>query len=260
MVRCITGVLVSATLFSAASANDFYRQDPTNSFAGLSSQDARNPGGLGWFSEVADNFPAEAGWSIGQVDFWGGYASLPGQPGNTEGFTVRFYTDNFGSPGNLVFEQDVMSFTREQYFVGGPFDWAGYAYSVDLDPPFVVPATEEMWISVVALLARGGGVDEPQWGWVAAATFTNPPFAHQWFFSPGNFTQQSNDVSFVLSEGSAAPTCPPDLNGDGVVDADDFFLFLQLFAAGDPRADFNNDGVIDADDFFAFLSAFAAGC
>ena len=54
--------------------------------------------------------------------------------------------------------------------------------------------------------------------------------------------------------------CPPDLNGDGVVDADDFFLFLQLFAAGDPRADFNNDGVIDADDFFAFLSAFAAGC
>ncbi len=57
-----------------------------------------------------------------------------------------------------------------------------------------------------------------------------------------------------------APTCPPDLNGDGVVDADDFFLFLQLFAAGDPRADFNNDGVIDADDFFVFLSAFAAGC
>ncbi|MCC5786713.1 MAG: hypothetical protein JJU33_08445, partial [Phycisphaerales bacterium] len=50
-----------------------------------------------------------------------------------------------------------------------------------------------------------------------------------------------------------APTCPPDLNGDGVVDADDFFLFLSLFASGDPRADFNNDGVIDADDFFAFL-------
>ncbi|MCC5786959.1 MAG: hypothetical protein JJU33_09695 [Phycisphaerales bacterium] len=56
------------------------------------------------------------------------------------------------------------------------------------------------------------------------------------------------------------PACPPDLNGDGVVDADDFFLFLQLFAAGDPAADFNNDGVIDADDFFAFLGAFAAGC
>ncbi|MCC5785063.1 MAG: hypothetical protein JJU33_00005, partial [Phycisphaerales bacterium] len=56
------------------------------------------------------------------------------------------------------------------------------------------------------------------------------------------------------------PTCPPDLNGDGVVDADDFFLFLQLFADGDPRADFNNDGVIDADDFLAFLNDFAQGC
>ncbi len=54
--------------------------------------------------------------------------------------------------------------------------------------------------------------------------------------------------------------CAPDINGDGVVDADDFFEFLSLFAAGDPRADFNADGVIDADDFFAFLSAFAAGC
>ncbi|TVS08207.1 MAG: hypothetical protein EA423_02020 [Phycisphaerales bacterium] len=60
--------------------------------------------------------------------------------------------------------------------------------------------------------------------------------------------------------GGTGPTCPPDLNGDGVVDADDFFLFLSLFASGDPRADFNNDGVIDADDFFAFLGAFAAGC
>ncbi|TVS09044.1 MAG: hypothetical protein EA423_00570, partial [Phycisphaerales bacterium] len=57
-----------------------------------------------------------------------------------------------------------------------------------------------------------------------------------------------------------SPACPADLNGDGVVDADDFFLFLQLFANGDPRADINNDGVIDADDFFAYLGLFAAGC
>ncbi|MCC5785512.1 MAG: hypothetical protein JJU33_02290 [Phycisphaerales bacterium] len=60
--------------------------------------------------------------------------------------------------------------------------------------------------------------------------------------------------------GGGAPICRPDLNGDGVVDADDFFLFLQLFAAGDLRADFNNDGVIDADDFFVFLNLFAQGC
>ncbi len=54
--------------------------------------------------------------------------------------------------------------------------------------------------------------------------------------------------------------CVADLNNDGVVDADDFFLFLQLFASGDTRADINGDGVIDADDFFAYLTLFAQGC
>ncbi len=67
------------------------------------------------------------------------------------------------------------------------------------------------------------------------------------------------DSNLALYQG-CPPACIPDLNADGVVDADDFFLFLQLFAAGDPRADINNDGVIDADDFFAFLTLFAAGC
>jgi len=59
---------------------------------------------------------------------------------------------------------------------------------------------------------------------------------------------------------TTVPTCPADLTGDGVVDADDFFLFLSFFAAGDPRADINGDGVIDTDDFYDFLDLFAQGC
>lgn len=72
--------------------------------------------------------------------------------------------------------------------------------------------------------------------------------------------------------GSASPGSPGYLQPNGVVDADDFFAFLALFAAGDARADISGsaspgsqaylvpDGVIDADDFFTFLSVFAAGC
>ncbi|MCC5786027.1 MAG: hypothetical protein JJU33_04920 [Phycisphaerales bacterium] len=71
------------------------------------------------------------------------------------------------------------------------------------------------------------------------------------------FTDGSSGVFYTTA---TAPACPADLNKDGVVDADDFFLFLQFFAAGDPRADINGDGVIDTDDFFEYLDLFAQGC
>jgi len=65
--------------------------------------------------------------------------------------------------------------------------------------------------------------------------------------------------------------CPADLTGpdagvpDGVVDANDFFFYLNLFAAGDSAADLTGnggapDGVIDANDFFAYLGLFTQGC
>ncbi len=65
--------------------------------------------------------------------------------------------------------------------------------------------------------------------------------------------------SFQNADGSPCQTHPADLNADGVVDADDFFLFLDAFANADPLADLNYDGSIDADDFFAFLRLFAQG-
>lgn len=60
---------------------------------------------------------------------------------------------------------------------------------------------------------------------------------------------------------AAVPSgCAVDLDGSGAVDVNDFFTFLDLFAAGDARADFTGDGTLDVDDFFTFLDAFAAGC
>ncbi len=54
--------------------------------------------------------------------------------------------------------------------------------------------------------------------------------------------------------------CPADVTGDCVVDVGDFFLFVALFASGDPAVDFNADGAVDVLDFFAFVSLFNAGC
>jgi len=54
--------------------------------------------------------------------------------------------------------------------------------------------------------------------------------------------------------------CCADLNRDGILDADDFFLFLDLFAAEDPHADFVEDGKIDSSDFFRYTDLFARDC
>ena len=55
--------------------------------------------------------------------------------------------------------------------------------------------------------------------------------------------------------------CAADLDGDGDADADDFFSYLDAFAAGDlDVCDVDGDGDCDADDFFGYLDVFAQGC
>jgi hypothetical protein len=70
----------------------------------LSAQDARNAGGLGWFSEVVDDFDATAGWNINAIEFWGGYDRVA--PGNTHGFMIRFLLRVRGQVGALQLTQE----------------------------------------------------------------------------------------------------------------------------------------------------------
>lgn len=55
-------------------------------------------------------------------------------------------------------------------------------------------------------------------------------------------------------------SCPPDLNGDGTVNSQDFIRFLNYWTAAHPIADWNRDGVVNSLDFLAFLNAWIAGC
>lgn len=254
--------LIAAFVLNTASADVLWTQPQANSFGGLSSQDARNPGGLGWFSEVADNFDGQAGWSVDEVEFYGGYATPLGQEGNTEGFTIRFYTDNGGHPGTRIFEQDVFTFTEEHYYTQPSLGYAGYRYSVSLSPAFNVDTDGVYWVSVVAILARGGGANEPQWGWIASTAVT-PPRAHQWFFNPGGFTEQGNDVAYSLISNGAAP-CPGDLDGDGLVGLSDLAGLLSNFGtpggATPEQGDLDGDGDVDLADLAALLGNFGTTC
>ncbi len=70
----------------------------------------------------------------------------------------------------------------------------------------------------------------------------------------------SGDVSIRVFYG-LAPKCAADLDGDGAIDGDDFFDYLDAFAADELSiCDLDADADCDADDFFGYLDLFAQGC
>jgi hypothetical protein len=79
---------------------------------------------------------------------------------------------------------------------------------------------------------------------------------------------------FVATLPLSTAACPADIagqgaseGGDGVLDNNDFVLFIGLFFAFDPRADIGSsgaasmpDGSFDNNDFIVFIQRFFAGC
>jgi hypothetical protein len=54
--------------------------------------------------------------------------------------------------------------------------------------------------------------------------------------------------------------CPSDQNGNGVVEVQDIFDFLNDWFAGLSRADANGNGVLEVQDIFDYLNAWFQGC
>ncbi len=80
------------------------------------------------------------------------------------------------------------------------------------------------------------------------------------FVNP-NDGRPGQEVDFDDVRLSKETGCGADLDGDGDVDADDFFRYLDAFAAGDLGVcDIDGDTDCDADDFFGYLDLFAQGC
>lgn len=105
------------------------------------------------------------------------------------------------------------------------------------------------------------------------ADFTNQAdqfdrFEYRWTIGTGGHGWHTlTVVAFEESNNASVSTfdvfvdlCDADVDDSGTLDADDFFAYLDLFAAGDPAADLNNDASIDAEDFFLYLDLFVAGC
>lgn len=106
----------------------------------------------------------------------------------------------------------------------------------------------------------------------SASAGPNPPFGRSTilttYFVNASLARCAPDLT-----GSSDPNDPTYGQPDGILDAADFFYFLDQFAAGNlAAADLsgstdpndpgygNPDGVLDAADFFFYLDAFAEGC
>jgi hypothetical protein len=254
----------------AALGDELWRQDhincdttPNGCYGGISSQDARNPGGPGWMYEVVDNFDAAATWTLTNLEFWGAQGTAT--PAPTLGFMIRFYADDNGQVGPLLLTQDVFTFTQDAYFSWPLIPaFQGFHYTLILGQPFAVPAAGRYWMSVVAIQNYGGPEDR-QWGWNLAQTIRLSP-CQQSSSPPGGYAPQSNDVAFVLyGTGGGAP-CYANCDGSTsapILNIGDFGCFLNRFAAGDSYANCDNSTtppVLNVADFACFLNAFAAGC
>ncbi len=173
---------------------------------------------------------------------WGGLAVLFVPTERSSGITYD------SSTGTLWLANNSGGFTGlQEYDLSGnlltdlsPPGIGGAGYGIAYDP-----ADDTLWITGAF---NGGAVDCYQ------------------LDKQGNILQQVDLPNYVTNWISAeilseAGGCAADLDGDGDVDADDFFAYLDGFAAGDLGVcDIDGDGDCDADDFFGYLDLFAAGC
>jgi len=103
--------------------------------------------------------------------------------------------------------------------------------------------------------AVGSGADANIFG-----AFVDDTGEGQSLIMGGSFNTAGGLTAHHVAAVLGAPSCQPDLNGDGDLNFFDVSAFLAAFSANDPIADFTGDGEWNFFDVSAFLAAFSAGC
>jgi hypothetical protein len=111
--------------------------------------------------------------------------------------------------------------------------------------------TAASWVDLHALLPSGYTESGAQCIWRDG---------HITYVAGYGFNSMTARFEALLWTEAVTPTCAVDTNNDGIVNSDDFFVFLTGYFGLQPFADFNHDALINSSDFFDFVLAFFAGC
>ena len=185
--KYILSTLLLVLSITPAFALILLQNQPTDYGYGLASQNDINTGGYGNFASVYDDFTFNGSFEIKQIDWIGSYFNPP-QAGTINAWTVNFYTDTGGQPGNPCCSIVVAGNANETFLqydsVGNPV----FAYQMNISG-CCFDAGTQYWFSLVPDLGY-----PPQWGWETGSG--GDGIAYQDFFS--NRSQLNNDMAFQL--------------------------------------------------------------
>ena len=229
------------------------------------------PTGQNIDSQLADDFDVDEPVRLTKVivDIMSFNGTLP-----AEGIWVQLYEHDeiIVGPSEVCFAEVIVS-----DFVATPIDtplnFEAWRIEMDVSDAGIVLAPVRWWINTQPLDEFTNG----DWFWVIGSvsipTVEQPSHVRDGFEDHGNnyvglwgssdwipHNFRGNNTISMRLEGETDVGCRADIDGDGDADAEDFFGYLDLFAAGDDEADIDGDGDLDAEDFFGYLDLFAQGC
>lgn len=239
---------------------------------------------------VADSFETDEGWDAtsglnsASAGHW--TRNVPqattAQPGSAVSGTQCWVTDYRAGSGAGSYDVDngYVTLLSPLYDLSGINDpvvsyyrWysnsAGAAPNTDVFEVYVTNNNGFSWTALETVGPSGSGT---QGGWIPVqfnlSDFVAPTSQVRFRFVASDTDPQSLVEAAIDDFKIAAfqcipiivePQCPGDLNGDGVVDADDLGILLGAFGASD-AGDVNDDGVTDADDLGILLGSFGESC
>lgn len=184
----IINLLVLFLAVPGWASTSLYNQSFDQTGNGSYSQNDTN--GLGEYAVTYDDFSLDTSGAITEVRWVGGYYNPPAQ-GQITGWSIRFYDDNNGQPGNMFSSTHVDGNGNETFL--GVFGAAVPMYSYDVSGVNFEGCSKnkqiKCWMSLVPDLGY-----PPQWLW--ASSEDSDGVSYQDFF--GDRSLHSLDMAFEL--------------------------------------------------------------